>query len=221
MVIIPFLSNASGWDDNELRYCLRSICEHIPDDRVIIVGTPPSWYTGERMAYNDKKGLAFKTWNIIEKIKLAAPEGEFIFLNDDIFILAPVCGNHYKGDLSQTHKGLGTYYRRQVEATIALIGDVPDFDTHGPMIMNGKVFKALPWPAYKEPYILLKTFYAYYTHDAGGFYPDLKLTRRYTPAQLIELLEGRLYFSVSDSGINLALATWLKNRFPQKCKYEK
>jgi hypothetical protein len=220
MVIIPFLCNASTWDDNELRYCLRSICEYQPDIRVLLVGNPPAWYRGEYLPYDDKKGLVFKTWNIIEKIKLAAPYEDFILTNDDIFLLAPFRENHYKGSLSDTHKGLATHYRAQVDATIDLIGDTPDFDTHGPMQMNGKKFRALPWPEYRDPYILARTFYAHYTGKAGDFYPDLKINRRYTPDQLTELLKDRLYFSISDAGINLALATWLKNKFPNKCKYE-
>lgn len=186
----------------------------------MLVGTPPSWYTGPRQYYHDIRLTELKTWNIINKIKLAAPDGDFILMNDDIFLLAPVTINHYKGNLLDTHKGLTTHYRKQVEATVQLIGDVQDFDTHGPMKMNGQAFKNLPWPPYKDPYILLKTFYAFHAGDRGSFYPDLKLTRRYTETQLSELLRYRLYFSISDAAINLALASWLKNRFPNKCKYE-
>lgn len=221
MVFLPFLSKASTWDDNELRYCLRAICQYVPDDRVILVGNAPDWYAAPYIPYNDIRLLSFKTWNIIEKIKLHAPDDDFILLNDDIFLLAPFKENHYKGLLSETQKGIATHYRRQVKATIEVLGDTEDFDTHGPMKINGRDFKRLPWPEYRDPYILARTFYAFYAEPYGKFYPDLKIKARLSTAQLDELLRDRLYFSVADSAINLSLANWLKNKFPNKCKYEK
>lgn len=88
-VVIP-LGSGSIWDNNELRYCLRSIEKCLLNYRKIyIIGECPDWvrnvihipatdnYTHER--------------NIMEKIKIACayPEisEDFLFMNDDQFFL--------------------------------------------------------------------------------------------------------------------------------------
>lgn len=218
-VLIPFHSTGSTWRNNELRYCLRSICQFVPDNDVLIIGNPPEWYNGNFHPFKDLQGLNFKTWNILQKILSVCLDEDFLLMNDDIYLLAPFAGNHYKGRLFETHAGRPSYYRKQVLKTYEVLGDVMDYDSHAPMMIDGSLFMRIEWPEFTEPYILMKTYYQSYARE-GTHYPDLKITERLNPEQIETLLKDRLYFSTGDN-IHTHLENYFKKTFPNPCKYEK
>ena len=53
-VVIP-LGTGSRWQDNELRYCLRSIEKNLSGvNEVVIVGEKPKWLTNVRCVYHQQ-----------------------------------------------------------------------------------------------------------------------------------------------------------------------
>jgi hypothetical protein len=111
MDIIYILGTGSKWQNNEIRYSIRSILKHCQDlERVIIIGEDPGFYH-----YNDKlihiptADTAHKEANIWKKVLKAAGTPEisdpFLFINDDHFMLKPFNAAVYpyytKGDLAE------------------------------------------------------------------------------------------------------------------------
>lgn len=92
-VVYP-LSNGSTWQDNELRYSLRSLDKFARNlGRVFVVGRKPAWLTGVVHIPARDNPMVNKDANIINKIRLAIAAGiseRFIFASDDQFLAAPV-----------------------------------------------------------------------------------------------------------------------------------
>lgn len=96
--IVYILGSGSRWDDNELRYSLRSL-KHFKHDKVIIVGERPKWL--QNVIHIDVKdnfanihGGKFK--NVVKKIEAAAKDprvsDHFVLMNDDFFFLKDTDG---------------------------------------------------------------------------------------------------------------------------------
>uniref|UniRef100_A0A6M3K6I1 Glycosyltransferase n=1 Tax=viral metagenome TaxID=1070528 RepID=A0A6M3K6I1_9ZZZZ len=93
-VVYP-LSNGSKWENNEIRYSLRSLEKHATNlGRVFVVTDKlPSWMRNVvHVKVLDQKGRN-KDANIIDKIRAAIKAGmseRFVFASDDQYLIAPV-----------------------------------------------------------------------------------------------------------------------------------
>ena len=92
-VVYP-LGKGSRWDDNELRYSLRSLEKFAKNlGRIFVVGQKPHWLINViHIPLRDCRRLN-KDANIIKKILAAIDRGlseHFIFASDDQYISAPV-----------------------------------------------------------------------------------------------------------------------------------
>jgi len=92
-VVVP-LSNGSKWNDNELRYMLRSLEKYAVNlGRVVIVGRKPSWVTGVTHIPMGDRHRRNKDANIIDKVRRAISQGvsrRFVFASDDQFLVSPL-----------------------------------------------------------------------------------------------------------------------------------
>lgn len=173
-LLIPLLNRPS----QELKYAIRSICLHNTIDRCLIVGGKPSWYIGEHLPHPDYHGYHLKEENIRDKTNAGAKtlNGEFLFANDDHFVTAPYPGVHNKGLLSYCLKDRqkNGSYTRMLLNTFHKFGDIPNCDTHCPMIMNtdGVAKTMFEWPLWG---IGFKTTYAAMNDIASTFHEDNKL----------------------------------------------
>lgn len=201
-------------DNFELRYALRSFDKWYSPDRVVLVGGCPEWFNGEHIEHDDYHAL-FKEKNIHDKVKKGAAllGGDFMMCNDDHFALAPYPGLHHKGKLKNTLKGRnlnGTYGRLLIN-TIEWFGDVDNYDTHCPMVMNlaGILNIKVDWSIHNG--FGFKTSYVYSNGLSGTYFEDAKY-------HTIPKTINRPYFSISESCSNL---NYLSKLFPTKCKWEK
>lgn len=192
-VIIP-LANRSLDNFIDLRFALRSLCLYNKIDRVILVGGEPSWYCGDHLPFPDYPAQ-YKEQNLRDKT-LAGSEivkGEFLYSNDDFFLLAPYAGAHNKGLLSETIRTRNPQgsYTRCLQNTLDVFGDVVNADTHCPLMMNTDGFQKLifKWPDYGYG---IKTTYCQMNKIETTFYSDLKTDR--VPLDLT-----RLYFSTNNA----------------------
>lgn len=136
--------------------------------------------------------------------------GEFIFANDDHMLLAPLVSTWNMGLLSTklaTRIGNGSY-TRLLKNTLNHYGDVPNVDCHCPMFMNTEGVRRtiFEWPRFGLGF---KTCYAMENGLTSTYYPDMKLSRP-------ESLEGREYFSVTDS----YQPKYLHELWPEKSIFE-
>ena len=95
-VVIP-LGSGSSWDNNELRFCLRSIEKYVGDLRkVYIVGIKPWWIKNiEHIEFFEKTDKN-KDLNIVEKIlkccEVKDITNDFVFVSDDQIFLKKTRG---------------------------------------------------------------------------------------------------------------------------------
>ena len=88
-VVIP-LGTGSWWQDNELRYSLRSLHRHLPHGKVIVVGARPPWLRNV-VHIPARDPHRFPSLNTMAKLRTALTSGEvgerFVLMNDDFFFL--------------------------------------------------------------------------------------------------------------------------------------
>src|SRR5690606_18188809 len=110
---------------------------------------------------------------------------EFLFFNDDHFLLAPwdPATFHYKRSLQESlssRKVQDAYYRT-LHNTIALLGGGNNFDTHCPILYNKERFRrtvgTAPW--YRPYGFAIKSLYCHLNGIEGSRYPDCKISRPY------------------------------------------
>ena len=162
-LVIPLL-NTSNNNYFNLRYAIRSACKHNRVERCILVGGKPSWYIGDHVPHVDYDKER-KEENIRDKVVSGAQylhdtssnldySGfiEFLFMNEDHFMLAPYQGAHNKGLLSDTLKNRqpNGIYTRLLQNTFNYFGDVPNADTHCPMRMSNHGIErtVFEWPRF-------------------------------------------------------------------------
>lgn len=90
-----------GERNEELRYSLRSLAAHTKVERVIVVGSCPSWLTGVehiKTRQSTKRETGPNVRLAFEAIA-GADVDEFVWFNDDMFVMDT-------SDLGPTHRGL-------------------------------------------------------------------------------------------------------------------
>lgn len=147
MDIIYPVGGRSPWNREELRYSIRSACQHLSVDRVIVSGDAPAWFTGTRVPGKDDGP---KVRNVLRKIRAALEVSgpRVVLLCDDVYLLRPPDLRWgYKGLLSRavdrmrrTRPAADGFLRSSI-ATLELLREmgIPeplDFSTHRPWAMD-------------------------------------------------------------------------------------
>ncbi len=228
MTAVYVLGTGSQWANNELRFSLRSIEKYLPIcDNVLIVGTLPPFVTNcNYIKHPDKPGR--KEFSIFSKIIAACKSDyvseDFVFLNDDHFLLSEIneLPYYYEGTLSQKVASSHGHYKA---ATLNTINELPEekqkyFDIHCPIIYNKRKFLELEETDWSREYVI-KSLYAnkqkFITVEETI---DLKINKNLEYAEIVAKLEGRKFFSIGDYGINAAMKKVLFELYQNKSKYE-
>lgn len=147
MDIIYPVGGRSPWNREELRYSIRSACQHLSVDRVIVSGDAPAWFTGTRVPGKDDGP---KVRNVLRKIRAALEVSgpRVVLLCDDVYLLRlPDLRWGYKGLLSRavdrmrrTRPPSDNFLQSSI-ATLKMLRefgiDEPlDFSTHRPWVMD-------------------------------------------------------------------------------------
>ena len=208
ILVIPLLNNGHF---DQLRFALRSITKHHSIERCILVGGKPAWYTGEHIPHKDYPHI-HKEKNIRDKVLAAAATitGQFMFANDDHILLAPLTKTYNKGYIEpQLNQRIGNgSYTRCLRNTFARYGNVPNVDTHCPMMMDAEQVQRtnFDWPDFG---IGFKTCYAQENNIESEYYPDCKVST-------LREVRGRLWFSITDNFNLKELFAY----FPEKSIFE-
>lgn len=234
-ILIP-LGKGSRWQDNELRYCLRSIEKHLKGySNIFIVGELPKWIKGViHIAASDQPEASFRDYNIFRKI-IAGCEDErlsddFLFMNDDHYLLRDYQVNRFpvfhQGSLQERISVLipDIPYRKVLVNTEKLLcgfGDTGlDYDLHCPIIYNKSLFRSsMPkeWPTYGYA---IKSTYCNINKVSGMRYTDLKIRQVMTEEQIEKLIQDRPFFSIGDKCLYGQMFQMLEKLYPIKSKYE-
>lgn len=234
--ILYILGKNSCWQDNELRYSLRSVEKYLQNYRkVVIVGECPSWINKACVLHLpcDDEPIN-KAANIKKKILLAAHSPEvsenFMFFNDDYFLTAKVDANDYpyywKCDLGHTEAINHTIYRQHVMATIQALRaknhPLKNFDTHKPIIYNKERLKEVIYSYdWSVAYgYVMRSLYCNTLNINGEHKLDNKLVRPMRIDAWKEMIVGIDCFSVDDRAVDFIFKDFIGKMFPDKSVFE-
>lgn len=251
MDIIYALGSGSLWDNNEIRYSLRSVEKHLRNvGNVYIIGANPSFLKDFiHIDFQDKFGEAGiqKANNVKDKILLACEvkklSNEFLFMADDHFLLqdhdCKTFPYYCHGDLepvAEAIKKRSPYdnYLKTYRNTIDFLNKsgmpTVDFNPHAPIRYKKKIFKevmnAAPWDV--KWGLLIKSIYCNSTNVSPvEFMGDVKISRPYSYEQIKEIISDKPMFSIGDRGIMNGRTVWqpllqvMNELYPNPSRWEK
>ncbi|MBQ6984581.1 MAG: hypothetical protein IJQ20_06590 [Paludibacteraceae bacterium] len=238
--ICYIIGTGSRWDDNELRFSLRSIAkygQHV--GRIILVGHCPAWINREAVTVIDAADeTGCKHTNIALKIRKAIEtlhlKDDFLISSDDhIYVqptdfdsypvfarsrISPVCRdiyNEYHRSMVETRKylisrGL-TYYRTNPHFNTWIVPKL--FDEILEDVLKQDTMDGIEINCVMGNTLIAK----------GRKYVmqnDMKVMEPKTPAQWQHLSRENHCLSLDDRCITIELAKWLLYRFPDPSPYE-
>lgn len=229
-IVIP-LGTGSKWDDNELRYSLRSFEKYLSGfGDVFIVGECPGWITGVvHIPCPDIRMIGAS--NATNKILTACLDrrlsNNFLLSNDDFFLLKPVEAIRFpyycRNDLMFRIEKLGnTTYARSRKKTFEYLTKngygTRSFEVHCPMVMNKFNFcdtmNRVDW----ENGHLCRSIY--------GNVMNIPATKRgdyivNLPLNLSSPIEQNQFFSIRDEMVNSYMIQLFEELYPNPSKFEK
>jgi hypothetical protein len=233
-IIYP-LGNASQWNDNELRYSLRSLELYgVNVGNVYIVGKRmPEFIQNATFIKEQSKCMNYHS-RISEAYYLACLSGisdDFIIMNDDFFLTEKTDFTTFKNkvrdyDLRQhtARYGTGYHYGRQIKRTAEYLSTYLHFDNHYPMKFNRLKFIEI-FEQHKEKLIniesvLIRSLYGNIVNEQTEVLADLKINRKFDKQTILNLISNRFCFSVGDGGLTQIMKEVLKELYPIKSKYD-
>lgn len=239
MDILYVVGTGSHWNNNELKYSLRSIAKYGKNvDNVIIVGNKPSFVSDKVIYIPCSDTGNCKHTKILNKVIAAIKSGKlskhFLISSDDHFYVKEVDFNnipvYYKRETIEPKGGI--LYRKSLMETkdflikneLTTFQTNPHCNTHFDVDIYNK-YMNLFTEGKKLPHgcelnclmgnLLIKEGWE------SKKYRDVKVKRFATRKGLLDKIGDSECFSIYDEAIDCGVGKYLEELFPEKCKYEK
>lgn len=239
MDIVYALGTGSHWDDNELRYSLRSIEKFLTGyDDIYIVGHCPHWVRNVLvLPFSDTPDR--KEYSIASKVLVACGtkqiSNNFIYMADDYVLLTEIDVREiHPYHIGQASAMYETKTGRNKEKAANLITAYPEslfYDIHQPFPYSKATFisvmKQLDWESRIYP---LKSIYmavAGIKKDHQYVSCDFKIKYPLTYSEIVQDIETRMYtehnysFAHGPKSLNDDMKRYLQHLLPHKSKFEK
>ena len=219
-IVIPLKINGNN---DDLRYCLRAIAQHVEHRKIWIVGQMPDWVTGVGFIELPFDPNVTKYRRINNNLRAACEHPDvsehFIRWDDDMFALAPLTGLNYLHNGVMKSPRRDDIYGESVDETIAALADLGitmpvNYELHVPMIFN----KAKLLGLWDDSMVLQYRSYYGNCLNVGGW--PMKDNKVYD-LQSETALEGVEFVSTSNKSFEGgAIGDQLRAMFPNPCRYE-
>lgn len=235
--LVYILGKESCWQNNELRYSLRSVEKFLKNyGRVWVFGEDPGFLNKDHITHVPCKSEDLdKAKNIKNKLLrvcgCGAVSDNFMFFNDDYFLMGEVDATNYpyywKCDLQHTVNINRTIYKDYVWATIHALNlkglPLKNFDTHKPIIYNKQdlfnIIHEYDW-SISRGYIM-RSIYCNTMKIEGVERLDNKFVTPLSVNRWKEKTAGLDCFSIADRVVNRHFKQFLEESFPEKSLFEK
>jgi hypothetical protein len=231
-IVIP-MNRQSTWNDNELRFALRSLEQHVAHRRVWIIGYRPDWLKNvEQIKLRDKS--YYPAINIHRKIRTACETKDiserFMYMADDHYILPTfdITRTYYHQEIEDVLRDHpDPLIRKVVMNTLQVLLDRDTtmrwYDLHVPIVYEKEQYlRTMGQFDWMQPSgYAIKTLYRNMAGDQqhDQEVPDGKVRAPKTYHQLKEFIRDKVVFSsgkyVGDDMIKL-----LSELYPNPSKYE-
>lgn len=234
-IVYILKKGGSHWQDNELRYSLRSLNQNVKDVRkVFVIGHKPAFLSDKVIHVPHEDIYMNKARNIMAKAKRAAEDTRisqnFMLWNDDYFAIHPFSAKdypyYYKCDLEHTIRINHGEYKLHCEATLKTLKerelDYKNFDAHYPIIYNKAKLKSMiscfDW---NIPFgYILRSMYCNFYRIEGEFNLDCKTNSQMARPHIPKIVESNHFMSIGDNALNAAFREYLEKKFPHPSQYE-
>lgn len=225
-----------GESNEELRYSLRSVAKNFPHKRVIIAGYKPTWVKDVLHLPSEQKGTKYQNAEANWRAVMAEPSiKDFVLFNDDFFIMRHVAKLpvYHRGDLADIinyyhSKYPGQAYVLNMTRTATMLDklgipkkDQKSYALHVPMVMNRekrallcKIAEMLN-PDGKD--YQMRTLYGNFYRLGGAEMADVKVSLKDVVPDTSQTFLSTLDDSFRDGKIGV----YIRNTFPDKCRYER
>lgn len=240
MDLVYALGTGSNWNNNELRFSLRSVAKNLKGyGHIYIVGENPGFITGTGITHipypDEYHGNA--DGNIIRKVLRACQikelSDDFIFMNDDNYFNKPMhvadIYPFHKGNMNQidpnVFKGVWGIRLGNTRAVLGAKKIVPlHFDHHAPILFNKQKFTEL-YPLFDYaslPGLTIKSVYGSVHYPKAPVMNGEKVAifKQYKLADIKIFLQNALYVANNDLGLNHSFKYWLVMNFPVPSPWE-
>jgi hypothetical protein len=233
-IVIP-LNNRSTQHNIELRYCLRSIGQHLSGVRnIFIIGHCPDWVQNViHIPIDEDPRNRFRDRNIMNKMVVACKDrrvsDDFLMMHDDHFLLA----DYEAGAFPYYHCGpivpnTGQYAetKRNTILALAVRDDVTrvinNYDAHCPILFNKEKFIKVTQADWSKWYgYCLKTLYCVMNEIEGEYHEDSKVRLPLLGNEICGHIAGRKWFSIGDRcWTEGGMKEVLQMLYPNPSKYE-
>ena len=242
MDVVYALGSGSCWQNNELRYSLRSIEENILNlGNVYVVGICPEWLGNVIHIPAQDPFNHNKDGNIISKVLKECSREEltknFLFMNDDYVILNKVIIEDMKGwyiNMMDQYKDCWyekNAWNKAVKRTMDYLKskNLPLYHydgAHCPQLYNKytfqKVMNMVGWNG--ESCYTISNLYLNVTGAEPGNVIRIKATFQ-DEIHNMDIIKKKcanaIFMSYNNSGLTDELKVFLQETFPDKSKYEK
>jgi len=234
MDVVYILGKGSCWQNNELRYSLRSVDKFVIDlERVFIVGECPKWL--RNIIHIPAKDPYPQKWrNGYHKIITACEDPrvseEFLLMNDDFFIIKPIRAEEYpfyhSGSLARKQPRINRKFLTTQENTSVYLkkhnrGNF-NFCVHRPIRYNKKLFWAMPLPNLPARSYSPRAFYCNYYGVKSKKCRDPIIMPGRREDLINKSVAGFTDFSITTATAQqTAFRRWINKKFPKASRFEK
>jgi len=230
---VYLLGKGSRWQDNELRYSMRSLEQNVPHRRIIVAGERPDWLSEKVLHLPCVDEYPNKLQNATQKIRIVCQtfgiSEDFVLMNDDFFIMKPIDAigsftDRELKDLIREHETQGGYYFAALRTTDYLLQEAgidtrKNFELHVPMVVNREKFlditNTIEWR--RTPYL----FRSVYGNVLGLSSKQKKDVKIYRGKSSVSWDNMTMLSIDTTTALSETFQRWIDSKFPQRSKYEK
>jgi hypothetical protein len=239
--LVYVLGKGSRWQDNEIRFSLRSVNKNLSNTgKIFIVGEIPDFLKGcihvpcadiFNPSINADGNMTHKLITVCHRMDLSE---NFLFMNDDFIINQPIAANEikwlHKGEMASQPPSYWTsqFYRHRLKRTFDELRTrkmtTLQYDYHAPMLMNKHSFISV-MEKFDYARDIGYTFRSIYGNSLELpaipiLHQKTVIFKNYTIDEINTRTLNINFVGYNDSGLNDSLKWWLIDNFPNKCKYE-
>lgn len=245
--IVYLLGRGSSWEDNEIRYSLRSLAKYGKNVKnVVIVGYCPDFLNREWLHLINHDDPGIKTENMKDKLIAASLSDhvtdDFVFMCDDYILFEDVDFATFTG--FQNHSSIFqtiTFMREKKRThwwwykvmcnTYRQLRDLGltygNYGLHVPFPLNGnKLLQMESWFTWKDPidHAGIEVFSCYANYH-GLDLPKTQDNKFTNPVEVENYMQLNPVLRVSNFSlkpdVNEEMRQFLKEMFPKKCFFER
>ncbi len=240
--LVYVLGTGSKWNNNEIRFSLRSVQKNLKGYRnIYVVGARPAFLQNVIHAPAEDvfdpavNADGNMTYKLLMACKIPYLSDNFLFMNDDFVFIKPVVAAEipwmHKGDMKDRPAQFWKeqFYRHRLRRTFETLRDrmqtTLQYDYHAPMLMNKHRFaEVMGQYDYAEGIgLTFRSIYGNTLKLDAEHLTDQKRTVyvKYNYQELLKRLEPATFLGYNDAGLCKSLIYFLIRNFPERSEFEK